>query len=247
MTALFHLFFYNPLYNGLVFLLAHLPGHDIGVAVILFTAFVKLLLFPLSKKAVVTQMKLKEIAPELDRLKEKNKNNKEAQAKEMMLLYKNNKINPFSGLLLAIIQIPIILALYFIFLKGGFNSIDTSILYSFVKIPEFVTTHFLGLLDVSKPQLILGIIAGVSQYIQVQYSVPAIKKVENPGFKDDLARSMNVQMRYVLPFFVFLISFRVSGAVALYWITGNLFTIGQELYMRKHLEKNKVTSSNSRE
>ncbi len=63
-------------------------------------------------------MKLKEVNPELTRIKETYKDNKEKQAKEMMLLYQKNGINPFSGFLLALIQIPIILALYFIFLNG---------------------------------------------------------------------------------------------------------------------------------
>ncbi len=239
-ATFFGLFFYNPLYNGLVLLLSYLPSPDIGWAVIIFTAFIKLLLFPLSRQAVRTQMKLKEVAPELERIKEQYKDEKEKQAKEMMLVYQKNDINPFSGFLLALIQIPIILALYFIFLKGGLPVINAKILYSFVKIPANINTHFLNLIDVSKPQIVLGILAGISQYVQVQFSVPPIKKVDNPGFKDDLARSMNMQMRYILPFFVFLISFKVSGAVALYWITGNLFTIGQELYMRKHLKNKKA-------
>lgn len=242
MSYIFHLFFYNPLYNGLILLLSWIPGADVGVAVILFTTIVKLILFPLSKQAVRTQMKLRQVEPELTILKERTKDNKEKQALEMMAFYKKNGINPFSGILLLFLQIPIIFALYFIFLKGGLPSVDLSLLYPFVKgvftsVTSPINMHFLRFLDISKPQIVLAILAGISQFVQVQFSVPAVKKVENPSFKDDMARSMNVQMRYVLPVFIFIIALNISGAVALYWITSNLFTIGQELYMRKTLKK----------
>ena len=240
MSYIFHLFFYNPLYNGLIIFLSYLPHPDVGLAVILFTIFIKLTLFPLSKQAVRTQMEIKEIEPDLAKIKEKFKDNREQQAKETMALYKRRGINPFSSFFLILIQVPIIFALYFIFFKGGLPSIDTSLLYGFVNnlslktIPDM---HFLGLFDVSKPQIILGALAGISQFIQVQFSIPPVKKVENPNFKDDLARSMNIQMRYILPVFIFLISLQLSGAVTLYWITGNLFTIAQEMYMRKIIKK----------
>jgi YidC/Oxa1 family membrane protein insertase len=239
MSYIFHLFFYNPLYNGLILLLGTLPIADVGIAVILFTALVKLILFPLSAQSVKTQMKMKQVQPALDVLKEKYKDNKEKQAQELMNFYKVNGINPFSGVLLLFIQIPIIFALYFIFLKGGLPNINTAILYEFVKnhIPSGVNMEFLGLFDISKPQVVLAIIAGISQFAQVQFSVPAVKKVDNPSFKDDMARSMNVQMRYILPLFIFIIALKVSGAVALYWITSNLFIIGQELYMRQTIKK----------
>lgn len=237
MSYLFHTFFYNPLYNGLILLLSWLPNPDVGVAVILFTAFVKFILFPLSKTAVKTQLKLREIEPQMAAMKEKYKDNREKQAQEMLAMYKTNGINPFSGILLMLIQIPIIFALYFIFFKGGLPSIDLSLLYPFVaeavtRISDPINMHFLGFMDISKPQAILALLAGASQFVQVQLSLPAVAKVANPSFKDDMARSLNVQMRYVLPVFITIVAFNISGAVALYWITGNLFTIGQELYLK---------------
>ena len=114
MSYIFHLFFYNPLYNGLIILLSWLPHPDVGLAVILFTVFIKLVLFPLSKKAVRTQMEIKEIEPELAKIKEKYKDDREKQAKETMSLYQKKGINPFSSFFLVLIQAPIIFALYFI-------------------------------------------------------------------------------------------------------------------------------------
>lgn len=240
-SSIFHTVFYNPLYNGLVFLIDIIPGGNIGVAVIVFTIVVKLILMPLSKGAVVTQLKMKELEPELSKIKEKYKDNPQEQGKKMLEFYKANQLNPFAGILLMFIQIPIILALAFIFFKGGLPNIDASLLYSFVDVPRAVSTHFLGFIDVSVRNIFLGALAGITQFFQVQFSVPPYKPTGNaPSFKDDLARSMNVQMRYVLPAIVFFVSLGVSGAVALYWVTSNLFTIAQELYFRKTVKKGEV-------
>jgi YidC/Oxa1 family membrane protein insertase len=233
--AFFHAVFYNPLYNGLVFLIGAIPGIDLGVAVIIFTIIVRLILFPLSRAAVVTQFKMKEIEPELKKIKEQHANNKEEQAKLTMKLYSDNKINPFSSLLLVLIQLPILIALYMIF-RSGFPKINASLLYSYVHVPSAVNIKFLGLIDVTKTSVVLGIVAGVMQFFQTQFSIPkAGPKTDNASFSDDLARSVNFQMRFVLPIFIFLISLRVAGAVDLYYATTALFTIGQELYMRKRV------------
>ncbi len=237
MSYIFHTFFYNPLYNGLILLLSWIPNADVGVAVILFTLFIKFILFPLSRKAVQTQLKLREIEPQLAKLKETYKDNREAQAREMMALYAKNNINPFSGILLVLFQFPIIIALYFIFLKGGLPNVDVSLLYPYVKgVFEGLTTpinmHFFGFLDISKPHVTLAVLAGLSQFAQIRLSLPKVEKVANPTFKDDMAQSINLQMRYVLPVFIGIVALNISGAVSLYWITGNLFTIAQELYLK---------------
>ena len=222
-------------------MLSWLPTPSIGVAVILFTFLVKFVLFPLSKKAVQTQLRLREVEPELNALKEKYKDNREKQAVEMLALYKRNGINPFSGILLAFIQLPIVFALYYIFLKGGLPSVDLSLLYPYVKgvftaVTSPLNIHFLGL-DISKPQVILAIIAGIGQFIQIRLSIPKLAKVDKPTFKDDLAQNMNMSARYVLPVFIFIFSLTLSGAIALYFIAGSIFTIGQELYLKKTVRK----------
>jgi YidC/Oxa1 family membrane protein insertase len=236
MSTIFHLFFYDPLYNALIFILSVLPHPNVGIAVIILTVIVRLVLFPLSRGAVVTQMKLREVEPEVKALREKYKDNKEKQAQELIALYRTNKINPFASFLFLLIQLPIIFALYFIFFRGGLPNIDMALLYSFVTAPGFVDMH-LGWFDISKPQVIFGALAAGTQFLQAQLSIPPHKPAEKQSFQDDLARSMNIQIRYVLPVIVFAISFTLSGAVALYWITGNIFTILQELYIRRTLTK----------
>ena len=235
---MFNLFVYQPLYNGLVFLINIIPWADAGIVVVVFTVLVKLILFPLSKKAVVTQLKMKKIEPELKLLKEKY-TNKQKQARQIMLFYKEKGVNPFSSFFLILIQLPIIFGLYKIFLNPNLTVINSTLLYSFVAAPHTINMLLFGLIDISQKSLILAIFAGVSSYFQVQFSVPALPKKESkdkPSFKDDFVRSMNIQMRYFFPLLAFFISWNISGAIALYWITSNLFTIGQEVVVRRKLE-----------
>jgi YidC/Oxa1 family membrane protein insertase len=240
MSTIFNALFYNPLYNGLIFLLSLLPGADVGLAIILFTILVKLALFPLSKKAVRTQMALKSLEPELARIKTEYKDNQTKQAEATMRLYRDNNINPFSGFFVLFIQLPIIIALYFVFLRGGLPSIHTELLYPFVTAPGDVSMSFLGLVDVSTRNIVLAFLAAAAQFFQVRFAMPPVppkKEGEAPSFKDDLARSMSMQMRYVMPVLTFIIGFRLPAAIPLYWAVSSLFTLGQELYLRRTFKK----------
>ncbi len=229
--------FYVPLYNSLAFLLQHIPYADLGIAVIILTIVVKLIIFPLNIKGIQTQVKLKLLEPELAAIKEKYKD-KQEQAKQTMLFYQKNKINPFGSILPILVQLPVVLSLYYIFSRSGLPKIDPNLLYSFIHIPDVVNVHFLGLINIAQKSILLAVIVAITQIIQVHFSVPAVKKPKGePTFKDDLARSMNLQMRFVLPLITAYIAYITSGAVALYLITSNLFAIGQEIYVRKHLKK----------
>ncbi|HEY0907740.1 MAG TPA: YidC/Oxa1 family membrane protein insertase [Candidatus Paceibacterota bacterium] len=231
-------FVYNPLYNGLILLADWLPFLDAGLLIVLFTIVVKLVLFPISKKAVRTQAMMKQVEPELRSIKERFKDNKQQQAIETMKLYKEKQINPFSSIFLLLIQLPIIFALYKIFYSTGFSSVNADILYSFVAVPTNISNSFLGLIDVSQKSAVLAVLAAVSQYFQIKLSVPpAPPKVEGakPSFQDDLARNMQVQMKYVFPIMILFISYHAAAALAIYWTTSNLFMIGQELYIRRQM------------
>ena len=74
---MFHTFFYDPLYNVLIFIINHIPGGDVGFAAIILTCIVKFILFPLSKQAAKTQIKMKLAEPELAKLKEKYSSKKQ--------------------------------------------------------------------------------------------------------------------------------------------------------------------------
>jgi YidC/Oxa1 family membrane protein insertase len=235
MSYLYHLLISTPLYNGLILLMDASPWIDAGVAVIILTLFVKLILAPLTKKSVVTQLKMKQIEKDLAQIRDKFKNDKQAQAMETMALYKKAGVNPFSGILLVLIQLPIIFALYAIFLKSGLPVVNTELLYPFVKVPS-VNMEFLGFINIAAKNIYLAILAAVVQFFQIRLSMPATPKSENktPSFQEDLARNLNTQMRYVFPVMLFFIAYSTSATVALYLIVSSLFTIGQELWIRKH-------------
>lgn len=243
MLNFFKVLFYIPLYNGLILLFNIVPGSDMGVAVILFTIIVKLVLFPLSYKSVKTQIQMKRFEPELAALREKYKD-KQEQALKVMELYKTAGINPFASFFLVLIQLPILISLYYTFLRSGLPEINTSLLYPFIHANKTISMTLFGLMDISKKSIFLSVCAAASTYLQVRFSGAQLPpKQANGSFGDDLARTMNMQMKYVYPVMIFFISYSISGAVALYWTVNNLITVLQELYVRrKFAPKNEGTA-----
>lgn len=235
-SNLYHNVVFNPLYNGLIFLFDTFTWMDAGIAVIVFTIIIRLILFPLSKKAIVTQVKMKEIEPELNNLK-KTVTDKQQQALKVMALYKEKGVNPFSSFFLLFLQLPIIYALYSIFISSGLPEVKAELLYSFVSVP-IIDMHFLGLIDVGQKSLIFALLAAVAQFFQLHFSLAASSpttKSDNPSI--DMAANMMKNMKYVFPVIVFFISYKISAVVAIYWAISSLFTLGQELVVRRHLKK----------
>ena len=236
MSNIYNAVFFDPLLNGLVLLVKNIPYHNMGLAIIILTLAVRFIILPFTHKATVTQVKMKKLEPELKEIKNKHKNNSQEQAKKTMELYKQHGINPISGILTLFIQIPIIFALYKVFL-GGVN-FDPAHLYSFVTVPDFVNVKFFGILDIAKTSYVMPFLAALTQFFQMKLSIPPIKKNEMGNtFKDNLAKSMNVQMRYVMPVFIFFIGLKLSSAIALYWTTMNVFAIIHEWIVRRKAEK----------
>lgn len=236
-SYLYHTFVFDPLYNGFVFLIGAFPWADVGIVVVILTLFVKVILFPLTRKAVRTQIIMKLSDKDIRSIKEKYPN-KQEQALKVMEYYKTKNINPFSGILLLLIQIPILFALYKVFYSNGLEVFNTEILYSFVKVPTAINEIFLGIFDVTQKSYVLALCAGITQFIYAYLASPkAQPRKEGASFSDDLARNMNLQMKYFLPLFIFFVSYHAAGALAIYWTTSNIFTIFQELFVRKELSK----------
>ncbi len=236
MSFLFHNFFYAPLYNGLVLFINIIPFHSVGLAVIFFTCIVKVIILPLSQQSVRTQFEMKQIEPELNELKLKYKDDKKLQAEKTMQLYKEKGINPFGGIFLMLIQLPVLIALYWVFLNGGLPKIDQSTIYSFTKIPDIINMNFFGI-NVADKSIFFALLVAVTQFLQMQITIPKKKKDEakdekKSNFTDELAKNMNMQMKYVMPVIMFFIAKSFPLVVSLYLITSSLFAIGQEFYVR---------------
>lgn len=223
---------FQPLYNSLVFLTGIIPGNYIALAIIILTIGVKLILFPLYHQSVKTQAKLKEIDQELKQLKDKYKDDKPEQAKQLMELYRTHGINPFTTIILLFVQLPIILALFSVFQKGFDLHLD--ILYSFIPQPELINISFLGLFDISDKSLILALLVGITQFIQMKLSLPVlIKTGKKLSPQEEFTRNMNLQMKYVMPVIIVFISASFPSAISIYWLTSNLFAIGHEVIVRR--------------
>ncbi|MDB5254732.1 MAG: 60 kDa inner rane insertion protein preprotein translocase subunit YidC [Candidatus Nomurabacteria bacterium] len=229
MIYLWNILIYQPIYNALIFIAQHITFQDVGLAVVVVTIIIRLALYPLSKKSIVGQYRMKALEPKLQAIKSQGLT-KEAEAQATMALYKDEKINPFSGCLYLLIQLPILLALYSVFSHG---ISQPEHLYSFLS-TENLKNLFLGLIDITKPFLPLAILAGVTQAIQA-FLAPAPTAPSNgeKNMQNQLAQSLSVQTKYILPIIIIFIASRLAAAVSLYWTVANLFSILQELYLRR--------------
>lgn len=243
---MFHNFIFLPLYNGLIGIMDILPGIDVGVAVIIFTIIIRLILFPLSKSSVLTQVRMKEVEPEANKIRAEYATDKQTQALKIMELYKIRKVRPFSGVLLMIIQLPILIALISVFYKI-IPTIDPTYLYSFIHVPVIKPT-LLGM-DLTSKSLVLAIITAVIQYLQMHFSI-ASKQVANTAVdtskknvpdSTQMANMMTKQMKYFLPVIAFVSVYwiipgtypQAAAVIAIYWSVSSLFTLFQEIYIRK--------------
>ena len=248
MSAIYYLFneiFYKPLFNGLIFLYNITPNHDMGISIIFLTIAIRLVLWPLTSKSIRSQKALATLQPKIEEIKRKfsakggsafgGKDNKEMQAKALMALYSENKINPLSGILPLILQIPIIIALWRVFLNST-NS-DFGLLYSFIGEPDKIQTIFLGLFDLTQRSVLLAVIAGILQYFQTKMIMPSYAKVSegNPhSVSPDFGRIMSKQMLYLGPVISVVIFWTLPAALPLYWIIVTLMTILQQYLSQKH-------------
>jgi YidC/Oxa1 family membrane protein insertase len=232
MTFLYRTFFYYPIYNVLILIAALVPNHDVGFSVIVLTVLVKLVTLPLFDRSVRAQQQLKVLEPHIQSIKERHKDPQEQGAK-ILELYREHGVNPFSSIALLFIQIPIIYALFFVVQEITIRPAD---LYAFIVPPSSLETMFLGSIDVTTPNFLLAIIAGVTQFIQARLATPppqAQVTTSEPSFQADFAKSMQLQTLYIFPVLIVFIGMKLPAAVALYWITNSLLTAAHEYSVRR--------------
>lgn len=242
LTTLFNEIFFRPLLNTLVFLTDILPFHDLGLAVIILTILVRFLLFPFTHHSIKAQSKMRSLEPEIARIRDEHKNNQEEQARRIMALYKEHGVNPLSGCLMLIVQLPLLIALYRVFLVGVDDMRNH--LYQFVSMPDSLQTVFLGVLNLTEASIFLAAVSGLTQFIQMKLAVPAGTTIlpkptaQSTGSQNpDFSKIMTTQMTYVMPGIVFVIGLQFPAAVSLYWTTMNMFAIIHEMIVRKKAEK----------
>ena len=230
MSQIFHDFIYQPIYNLLIIFYNVIPGHDLGVAIVALTLLVRFILYPIAKKQIESQKKLQELQPEIKKIQDKYKNDKEKQGRAVMEFYREKKVNPASGCL------PLSYPNSFLYraLSGFHRRLEFFFgmrnLYSFVKCPELIQVKSFGFLRSFQTQHSFGsyccslaVCAGKNDGGQTAL----------PLSKGDFSSAMNQQMVYLGPVLTLFIGVRFPAGLAVYWIVNTLFSIVQQYFILK--------------
>lgn len=224
-------FLVDTFYRVLVFFY-QITGHNLGLAIVIITAIVKIVLLPLVIPSIKSAKKMQELKPQMDKIKEKYGTNKQKIQQAQLELYKENKINPAAGCLPQLAQIFVLIALYNVFIKIlKTPSIDNAPL----------NTSFL-LWNLTQPDhfYILPVLAGLTQFIFSLMMQSGLEShVKNPKPKDEnkkeedsleMAQAMQQQMLFMMPIMTTLISFNFQSGLTLYWVISTIFSIIQQYY-----------------
>ena len=229
MFAFFKIILYTPLLNILVLLYTIVPGHDLGVSIILLTVIIRVAFFPLSIKAQRSQREMNALAPKLKELKEKHKHDKAAEGAATMQLYKDHGINPVAGCIPLLIQLPFLIALYQVFM-AGLSPASFIDLYPFIHAPESINPLFLGFINITAKNHYLALLAGLLQFIQAKQS---IQYMQSAGGGSSQMKAMNTQMMYFMPIFIVIIGWNLSAGLVLYWVTTTICSMGEQWYLKR--------------
>lgn len=234
LTTLFNEVLYRPLFNALVFFYNIVPGHDFGIAIILFTFLITLILSPLSYKLIKSRKELSLLQPKIKEIQKKFKD-KQEQSRELMKLYKEHGANPLSGCLPLLIQLPILFALYRVLLRV-LQPESLTVLYSFIKNPGTINPLFLGIIDLSIANPVLAVLAAVAQFfyskITTKYSMPTPQPTSS-GASTDIQKRMAKQMSFIAPIMILIIGLRLPAGLTLYWLIYAVLTSIRDYYLSK--------------
>jgi len=234
---MFQVIFYQPILNILVFLYNIVPGHDLGIAIILMTIVIKLILLPLSKKAIKSQKSLQDLQPKVEAVKKQYKDQSDKMAQAMMSLYKENKVNPFSSCLPLLIQIPFLYAVFMVF-RNGFANGNLDLVYPFITRPEHIETISLGFINLADKNIYIAVLAGLAQFWVSRMMMTKKAPIHNSASKDeDMMAIMNKQMMYMMPIMTIIFGATFPGGLALYWLVSTLFQGVQQVYIFKKKEE----------
>jgi YidC/Oxa1 family membrane protein insertase len=205
-----------------------IPGNDFGVAIIALTVIIRVIFFPLTVKTLISQRAMNMINPQVQAIKEKFKNDAQAQSAAIMKLYKDNNVNPLSGCLPLLIQLPILIALYQAF-GAGFKPENLALIYNFIDKPEQINPISLGFLDITIRSIYLAIATGFFQFIQLRQNQNLMK---NTGDKPNEMQTMTKQMLYIFPIMIIVIGWNLPAGLLLYWVATTLFSMAEQAYIR---------------
>jgi len=231
MAYLYNTFLYQPFLNALLWFYTTIAFQDLGVAIILLTLLIRILLFPVFQRSARHQAVMQRLQPHIKKIQEQHPKDKERQAKEMMALYQEHRLNPFSGMMLLFIQLPVLIALYQVFI--GISNPETLAhgVYSFIQVPRELHTMFLGLINLKGQSIFMVGLAAFAQYLQGRIALPK----KRPGEELTQAERMSRNMVFIAPLLTLFIFWNFPAAVSLYWVVTSFFSVGQQLIINREL------------
>jgi YidC/Oxa1 family membrane protein insertase len=168
------------------------------------------------------------IQPKLENLKRQYKDKKEELARATMELYKQEHINPFSSCLPLLIQLPFMFALFQVLMLDVSKDAQ-QYLYTFIDMPPTFAQFSFIFGDLSKPSIVLAILAGLSQFWQGK-KLEALRPARQANQKEDMTTALNKQMLYMMPVMTVIFGITLPGGLSLYWLVTTLLLIFQQEY-----------------
>ena len=244
----FDIILIQPFTNALVFFYTQLQAMNIsnalGWSIVLLTIVIRFAIYPIMQQSLHQQKKMQLVAPKIAKIKEKYKNDTQAQQMAQIALFKEEKINPASGCLLMLVQIPIIFALYQVLLNvitaDKVDMINRFMYIDGLKLTELWERSFFGISLAIKPQemmantavlaISVAVITGILQLIQSKMMTPkaADKPKPKTNGEPDFATTLQTQMLYMMPIMVGFFAFTFPIGISLYWNTFTIFGIIQQ-------------------
>lgn len=229
---MYDIIIYKPIFNLLVSIYNTVAFEDFGLAVVMLTFLTRVVLFPLTLKSTRASIKLQALQPKIKELQEKHGDDKSALATATMAVYSENKINPLSGCLPILIQLPVLIALYTAF-SSAFKPESLNSLYSFIHNPGSINSISLGFIDLTKSSIPLAVLAGVLQFIQVKISMSGQSKTS----VDDPSQAMSRQMMYIFPILLVIIAYKLPIGIVIYFISSSVFATIEQYIVKRFFVK----------
>jgi YidC/Oxa1 family membrane protein insertase len=236
MAGFFNEILYRPIFNALIATYQFVAFHDLGLAIVFLTVALRFLLFPLFHATAKYQKLAPKLQLEIKKIQDQHRNNKEEQTKALLELYHNHKVNPFTPFLALIVQIPILFALYKV-LGKVFSYQAEGLLYSFLVAPAVLNTKFLGAVDLSRPSIVIILVAAALQYLQAKISMPD----HEAGTPLSSVERMGRSMAFIGPLITLIVLYKFPAALGLYWATFTAFSVFQQLIVNYRLRHDRGT------
>jgi len=242
-TKLFRAFITKPFLNFLIFIASILPGHSLGFAIIVLTIVVKLLLFIPTQHSLEGQKKMQRAQPHLDEIKRRHKDDPKRMQEETMRIWKEHGINPFQSCLPLLIQMPVLIGVFYVVRDGSTLALSRHLIYPFYQHLDWTFgTTFLGLDLLKSHAIIFAPLLVILQFLQMKltFAIAKRKKEKTPSIgnrgiftADPNSQMQQTMMQYGLPLMIGVFAFQFPAAVSLYWAVSTLFAIGQQVYVNR--------------